>query len=63
MISHCHLISVCLYGKGEKTCRYLGIGASGFFCMKKDKFLKNLADVEANRGGGTKARGDNCEGK
>jgi hypothetical protein len=53
--------TVCLRGKGEKCCRYLGMGPGGLRCMKLDPSLKALLDARVAQGT-MGAKGDNCEG-
>ena len=65
-IPKAHLASVCKLHQGEKTCKYLILGAnasqgvSGFVCVKNSK-MRPVLDKHAAEGKMT-AQGDNCEG-
>lgn len=51
----------CLLGCGKKCCRYLGMGAGGWRCLKMTA-LKSTIDSKVESGD-MAAKGDNCEGK
>lgn len=53
--------TVCLQGKGEQCCRYLGMGPSGMRCLKLDPEFKALLDARVAQGK-MNAKGDNCKG-
>lgn len=55
-----YIKTVCKIGQGEKCCRYLLLGAEGFYCGKHSSTAGVLnARVAA---GTIIARGDNCSG-
>jgi hypothetical protein len=51
------LNTVCKFKQGAKTCRYIGLGAEGFMCMKTDASLRAAVDARADK---MSAKGDNC---
>lgn len=53
--------TVCLRGKGEKCCRYLGMGPGGLRCLKLDAQMKAFLDQRVAQGT-MGAKGDNCKG-
>jgi hypothetical protein len=57
-----HVNTVCLPGKGMRTCRYLTVISRGWQCAK---LMPDLADVINERVARETmvARGDNCEGR
>jgi len=59
-IPKAHLNSVCQFKKGEKTCRYICLTSSGYFCVKKSK-MKSMLDERVKKNQ-MSAKGDNCEG-
>jgi hypothetical protein len=59
-LSESHTDSVCLKGKGEKTCSFLMFGGSGWECSKggdMEQFIRSRRDDKS-----MKAMGDNCSG-
>jgi hypothetical protein len=56
------LDKVCKIGQGKDCCRYLGAGADGITCLKKNIRLKGILDGKVAEGKMT-AQGDNCEGE
>lgn len=55
-----HANSVCLIGKGERTCSFFSIGPDGLECLKGTSFA---AVIRARQKMGTmNAKGDNCSG-
>lgn len=56
------LEEVCKIGQGKACCRYLGAGADGIECFKKNFRLKGILDGKVAEGKMT-AQGDNCEGE
>ena len=59
-ISKAHLYAVCKMRQGEQTCKYVGLGPSGYFCAKKTPIKVTLDYKAENKQ--MIARGDNCEG-
>ena len=55
-----HVSEVCCLGKGERCCRYLGMGSDGWQCLKHTGF--RAAVDERFAAGQMAAKGDNCEG-
>ena len=53
-----HVKEICKMHEGKSTCRYLGMGASGFVCMKGTE-LQSVIDSKVEQ---MKAQGDNCPG-
>lgn len=51
--------TICLFGGGERCCRYLVMGAGGLQCAKHDFGLRMTLDARKDM----VAKGDNCEGK
>ena len=51
--------TVCLFGGGEKCCKYLVMGGGGLQCCKHDMGLKISIDSRRDM----VAKGDNCPGK
>jgi len=57
-IPNAHLKSVCGYGKGVFTCKYIMFYKDGFYCVKKEKEIKEAIDAQKEM----KAKGNNCNG-
>lgn len=53
---------VCKIGQGHECCRYIGMGGSGFCCMKLISSAKEQLDHRVKLET-IIARGDNCEGE
>lgn len=52
--------AMCKPGRGAETCRYLGMGAGGWRCLKFTTLREYIDNRAAS--GSLKAMGDNCPG-
>ncbi len=52
--------TVCQFGKGEATCRYLAMGPKTWACLKSDDQVRHII---TRRLPTMTAKGDNCTGR
>ena len=57
------LKQVCRVGQGKECCRYVGLGGSGFCCLKLVPSAKAQLDFRVLALEDITAQGDNCEGE
>lgn len=60
LIDRDRLYNICKIEKSESTCRYIGLGPSGYFCAKNTPMKATLDNMANNNK--MKSKGDNCEG-